>query len=100
MNVRGSLSRADEIRIAFVAMPVHPYGNVHPTVDPTAFIAPGASVVGDVTLGAHQLAAQLLELRGQVGDGIGIGHEISISGSGGSGLGMSPRVSTDSHHCR
>jgi carbonic anhydrase/acetyltransferase-like protein (isoleucine patch superfamily) len=33
-------------------MPIYPYGDIQPRVDPTAFIAPGARVVGDVELGA------------------------------------------------
>jgi len=77
VNVRGSLSRADEIRIAFVAMPVHPYGNVHPTVDPTAFIAPGASVVGDVTLGAQASVWWGAVLRGD-SDRVVIGARTNV----------------------
>lgn len=34
-------------------MPVYAYGDRLPRIDPTAFVAPGARVVGDVTLGAH-----------------------------------------------
>jgi carbonic anhydrase/acetyltransferase-like protein (isoleucine patch superfamily) len=34
-------------------MPVYPYQELQPKVDPTAFIAPGARVVGDVELGAR-----------------------------------------------
>jgi carbonic anhydrase/acetyltransferase-like protein (isoleucine patch superfamily) len=30
---------------------IHPYRDTRPRVDPTAFIAPGARIVGDVTLG-------------------------------------------------
>jgi carbonic anhydrase/acetyltransferase-like protein (isoleucine patch superfamily) len=32
-------------------MPTYPYGDKQPKVDPTAYIAPGARVVGDVELG-------------------------------------------------
>jgi carbonic anhydrase/acetyltransferase-like protein (isoleucine patch superfamily) len=32
-------------------VPVFPYGKVWPRIDPTAFVAPGAHVVGDVILG-------------------------------------------------
>ncbi len=32
-------------------MPIHAYGDRVPTIDPTAFVAPGARVVGDVELG-------------------------------------------------
>ena len=31
---------------------LYPYRDTRPSVDPTAFIAPGARIVGDVTLGA------------------------------------------------
>ncbi len=34
-------------------MPVYPYGDRVPRIDPTAFVAPGARVVGDVELGAR-----------------------------------------------
>ena len=51
----------------------------------------------DLALSARQLAAQLSNLRGQLGERIRVGHMISSSGSG---FGMSPSVSTDSHHCR
>jgi carbonic anhydrase/acetyltransferase-like protein (isoleucine patch superfamily) len=33
-------------------MPMYPYGDSQPKIDPTAFVAPGARVVGDVELGA------------------------------------------------
>jgi carbonic anhydrase/acetyltransferase-like protein (isoleucine patch superfamily) len=32
-------------------MPTYPYGEKHPKVDPTAYLAPGARVVGDVEIG-------------------------------------------------
>jgi carbonic anhydrase/acetyltransferase-like protein (isoleucine patch superfamily) len=32
-------------------MPIYPYGEKRPQVDPSAFIAPGAAVVGDVEIG-------------------------------------------------
>ena len=30
-----------------------PYRGKSPAIDPTAFIAPSAAVIGDVTIGAH-----------------------------------------------
>ena len=30
---------------------IHPYKGVYPTIDPTAFIAPGSHVIGNVTIG-------------------------------------------------
>lgn len=33
------------------AVPLHPYLGREPRIDPTAFVAPGARVIGDVTLG-------------------------------------------------
>ena len=32
-------------------MPIFPYAGIHPRIHPTAFIAPGATVVGNVTIG-------------------------------------------------
>jgi carbonic anhydrase/acetyltransferase-like protein (isoleucine patch superfamily) len=32
-------------------VPIHPYGERRPRIDPTAFVAPGAQVVGEVELG-------------------------------------------------
>src|SRR6266542_237073 len=34
-------------------MPTHPYGDRRPVIDPTAFVAPGARIVGDVSLGPN-----------------------------------------------
>jgi carbonic anhydrase/acetyltransferase-like protein (isoleucine patch superfamily) len=34
-------------------MPDYPYGERSPRIDPTAFVAPGARIVGDVDLGPH-----------------------------------------------
>lgn len=31
---------------------IRPYNGIYPRIDPTAFIAPGACVIGDVTIGA------------------------------------------------
>src|SRR2546428_11249364 len=33
-------------------MPAYPYGDKQPKIDPTAYLAPGARVVGDVELGS------------------------------------------------
>jgi len=30
---------------------VHPFAGIHPRIDPSAFIAPGATVIGNVTIG-------------------------------------------------
>lgn len=34
-------------------MPIYPYFDKRPSVDKTAFIAPTAAIIGDVTIGAH-----------------------------------------------
>ncbi|HJL14866.1 MAG TPA: gamma carbonic anhydrase family protein [Sandaracinaceae bacterium LLY-WYZ-13_1] len=34
-------------------MTLHPYKGISPTIDPAAYVAPSADVVGDVTLGAE-----------------------------------------------
>ncbi|NDE89916.1 MAG: gamma carbonic anhydrase family protein [Alphaproteobacteria bacterium] len=43
-----------------------PYKGIMPTIDPTAFIAPGAVVVGDVHIGAHSSVWFGCVLRGDV----------------------------------
>lgn len=32
-------------------MPLHPYRDAHPQIDPAAYVAPGAMIVGDVAVG-------------------------------------------------
>lgn len=43
-----------------------PYKELQPSVDPTAFLAPGARIIGDVTLGAHSSVWYGVVLRGDV----------------------------------
>ena len=43
-----------------------PYKGIYPTIDPSAFIAPGAVVVGDVTIGAQSSVWFGCVLRGDV----------------------------------
>ena len=31
---------------------IYPFGEAAPNIDPSAFVAPGAAVIGDVTIGA------------------------------------------------
>lgn len=47
-------------------MPVHPFNNVSPSVHESAFIAPGAQVIGDVTLGPDSSVWYNCVLRGDV----------------------------------
>ncbi|MHB1606883.1 MAG: gamma carbonic anhydrase family protein [Leptospirales bacterium] len=45
---------------------IHPYRNIHPTIDPTAWIAPSAEVIGDVTIGAESSIWFQSVIRGDV----------------------------------
>jgi gamma-carbonic anhydrase len=47
-------------------MHILPYKGIYPTIDPTAYIAPGAVVVGDVTIGAQSSVWFGCVLRGDV----------------------------------
>ncbi len=47
-------------------MPVLPFGGVRPRVDPSAWVAPTATLVGDVTLGAEASVWYGCTLRGDV----------------------------------
>lgn len=43
-----------------------PYNGITPTIHPTAFIAPGAVVIGDVHIGAHSSVWYQCTIRGDV----------------------------------
>jgi carbonic anhydrase/acetyltransferase-like protein (isoleucine patch superfamily) len=45
-------------------MPIYPYRDKAPTIDPTAYLAPGAHVIGDVELGARSSVWFNAVLRG------------------------------------
>ena len=47
-------------------MPVHPFNGISPTIDPAAWIAPGAQVIGDVHIGAGSSIWFNAVLRGDV----------------------------------
>ncbi len=47
-------------------MPVHPFNGQHPRIDPTAWVAPGAQVIGDVELGAGASIWYNVVVRGDV----------------------------------
>lgn len=47
-------------------MPVHPFLSQAPAIDPTAWVAPGAQVIGAVTLGAGASVWYNVVLRGDV----------------------------------
>ncbi len=54
-----------------------PFEGRHPRIDPTAFVAPGARVIGDVTLGAGSSIWYNSVLRGDV-DAITVGPRSNI----------------------
>jgi carbonic anhydrase/acetyltransferase-like protein (isoleucine patch superfamily) len=58
-------------------VPLHPYGDRVPTVHPTAFIAPGARVVGDVELGPRASVWFNATVRGDR-DRVVIGAETNV----------------------
>ena len=47
-------------------MPILPYRGVWPTIDPSAFVAPDAIIVGDVTVGPHASVWFGAVIRGDV----------------------------------
>jgi carbonic anhydrase/acetyltransferase-like protein (isoleucine patch superfamily) len=58
-------------------MPILPYADVWPRIDPTAFVAPGAHIVGDVTLGPRSSVWFCAVVRGdsapvRIGDGTNV----------------------------
>jgi carbonic anhydrase/acetyltransferase-like protein (isoleucine patch superfamily) len=58
-------------------MAVHPYGDTRPRIDPTAFVAPGAMVVGDVELGPLASVWFNAVLRGD-SDAVRVGAETNV----------------------
>jgi len=58
-------------------MPVHPYGDVHPRIDASAFVAPGAFVVGDVVVGPRASVWFAAVLRGD-SDVVRVGAETNV----------------------
>ncbi|MDH5491248.1 MAG: gamma carbonic anhydrase family protein [Myxococcales bacterium] len=56
---------------------IHPYRGVHPRIDAEAFIAPSASVIGEVTIGAESSVWFGAVLRGDVMP-IRVGERTSI----------------------
>jgi carbonic anhydrase/acetyltransferase-like protein (isoleucine patch superfamily) len=58
-------------------MPAYPYGDKHPQIDPSAFVAPGAMVVGDVRLEARTSVWFNAVLRGD-SDSVRVGAETNI----------------------
>jgi carbonic anhydrase/acetyltransferase-like protein (isoleucine patch superfamily) len=58
-------------------MAVHPYGDARPRIDPTAFVAPGAMVVGDVVLGPRVSVWFNAVLRGD-SDAVRVGAATNI----------------------
>jgi carbonic anhydrase/acetyltransferase-like protein (isoleucine patch superfamily) len=47
-------------------MPVHPFNGHLPRIDPSAFIAPGAQIIGDVSIGAESSVWYNCVVRGDV----------------------------------
>jgi carbonic anhydrase/acetyltransferase-like protein (isoleucine patch superfamily) len=47
-------------------MPVHPFNGITPRIDASAFIAPGAQIIGDVTIGADSSVWYNCVVRGDV----------------------------------
>lgn len=60
-----------------VAVPAYPYGDRVPRLDPTAFVAPGARVVGDVELAARSSVWFNAVLRGD-SDRVRVGEASNI----------------------
>ena len=48
-------------------MPIYAIEDLHPVVDPTAFIHPTATLIGDVIIGAHCYVGPNASLRGDFG---------------------------------
>jgi len=47
-------------------MPLHPFNGIVPKLDPTAWVAPGAQVIGDVEMGAESSVWYNVVVRGDV----------------------------------
>lgn len=58
-------------------MPAYSYGDKRPIIDPSAYVAPGAAVIGDVTLGPHASVWFNAVLRGD-SDFIRVGANTNI----------------------
>jgi carbonic anhydrase/acetyltransferase-like protein (isoleucine patch superfamily) len=58
-------------------MPIHAIGGINPTIDPTAFVSPEATVAGDVHIGPEASIWPFAELRGD-GHRIEVGAQTSI----------------------
>ena len=58
-------------------MAVHAYGNREPRIDPSAFVAPGARIVGDVELGPRASVWFNAVVRGD-SDAVRIGAETNV----------------------
>jgi carbonic anhydrase/acetyltransferase-like protein (isoleucine patch superfamily) len=58
-------------------MPIYPYGDKRPQVDPSAFVAPGAAVVGDVEIGPRASVWFNAVLRGD-SSRVSIGAETNV----------------------
>ncbi|AKB74746.1 Carbonic anhydrase [Methanosarcina lacustris Z-7289] len=62
------------------ANPVTPWNpeTTEPIIDPTAYIHPLASVIGDVTIGAHVMVSPMASVRSDEGMPIFVGNETNI----------------------
>src|SRR5262249_24261630 len=73
----GRARRRHPVRSQAVTGNTYPHGDDRPRIDPTAYIAPGARIVGDVTIGARASLWFNAVLRGD-NDTITIGAETNI----------------------
>jgi len=62
------------------ANPVTPWNPepIEPVIDPTAYISPQASVIGDVTIGASVMVSPMASIRGDEGMPIFVGDESNV----------------------
>ena len=60
------MSEADEASVRYPGAILRPYGDLFPKIDPSAWIAPGVSVVGDVEIGPESSVFYGSVLRGDV----------------------------------
>jgi carbonic anhydrase/acetyltransferase-like protein (isoleucine patch superfamily) len=58
-------------------VPLHPYGEKVPRIDPTSFVAPGARIVGDVELGPRASVWFNAVLRGDA-DAVRVGEGSNV----------------------
>jgi len=58
-------------------MPVHPYNGIWPRIHDSAFIAPGAQIIGDVTIGPESSVWYNCVIRGDV-ESISIGARTNV----------------------